>query len=230
MPRQEADDPEGDLSGRAGVVPPSQDLRALDLLGVAMERTPQGLLMSGRLAADPRATAEHEFYYWISFEAEEAAGGGNPATWTFQRTTTYETIRSMYWEADRDYGVEWNGTAFSFTVPWEHLEEQYGKAWPMDVGSPSLSSSGPHMRGDPIGYVDYAASAVLGWYDWVEFDRSLVPLPDCGPAVAEGASAEDGSEAPGAAKAPPFAARDLMAPAALVLAGAALLVALARRR
>lgn len=246
VPRQEATDPAGDVEGVAPGLPPPTDLTPMDLLGVAMWREEEGLGLSGTLAADPRDAGDARFYYWLSFEAETPAAGGNPATWTFQRTSTYDLIRTMYWETDVDveYPVTWVGATFSFLLPWEDLEAQYGNDWPMDIGSPSLSSSGPYYVNDePTGYGNYA-TGLAGWNDWVEYDRELVPLPDCA-SSAEPTSAEAGDSSPPATLAssdspgpageqatPPETkdAKDVPALRGLAVAFAALALALTRRR
>lgn len=196
--RQDATDPAGDVAGEIPFEPPN-GVAAMDLLAVSMWRTEEGLGMSGTLAADPREDADAVYYYWISFEAEKAAGGGNPATWTFQRTSTYDRISTMYWDERSDFPVAWeDGRTFSFLIPWEDFEEQYGNDWPMDIGSPSLSSSGPYYLNDePTGYGNYAAG-LAGWNDWAEYDRELVPLPDCAfeASTAQGQPAGDPSTAP----------------------------------
>ena len=193
--RQDVRDEPDDVEGRAPVSSP-HDLTPMDLLGVSIWRTEEGLGLSGTLAGDPRLDTEATYYYWLSIEAEHAAGGGNPTTWTFQRTHTYQEISGMYWEDRAEYPVTWDGLTFWFIVPWSDFEAEFGSRWPMDIGSPRLSSQGPYFTDD--GTVNYA-TGLAGWNDWAYDHTELVALPYC--PVLEATANETApapSDAPGA--------------------------------
>ncbi len=168
--RQYMPDPAGDHE--TAFLDAVLDARPADLLGVAIERTHDGLLVETTLAADPRAVPGQAFSYWVSFEDGGLSAGGNPPTWTFQGSTTYDVIQTMYWDGPAGYPVTWDGNTFSFVIPWSSFEYQYGDAWPVPFGSPQASSSG----GGP---------SIPNWglnnpsQDWVSYSWDMVPLPEC---------------------------------------------------
>lgn len=149
------------------------DTSPADILGVSMQWLDDGIRLTGTLAADPREADGMTFSYWIGFQDGGRSAGGNPPTWTWQGSTTYDEIRTMYWDGPFSYPVQWNDTTFSFLVPWTDFDAEYGDGWDFAIGSPRLSSSGPNVGPHPLNNPSQ---------DWAEFDRELVPL-QCAPTL-----------------------------------------------
>lgn len=177
---QAKDDPAGDTTVPAGI--PGFDSKPADLLGVELAWLDEGARLSVSLNGDPRVSGAGPmtYSYWVGFEDGGNSANGNTAAWTFQGSTTYDEIRTMYWDGPQSYPVVWNGTTFSFVVPWDSFKEQYGKAWPLDFGTPRASSSGPSGAGlnNP-------------GQDSVQYASDLVPLGPC-PTPEAGATAPTG--------------------------------------
>lgn len=168
---QTVTDPEGDTTIPGGIS--GFDSRPADILHVAMERNESvGVRMSVTLAGDPRQSGSGAmtYSYWVGFEDGGLSSGGNPPTWTFQGSRTYDRISTMYWDAPEWYEVEWNGTTMSFLIPWQDFEGHYGDEWPIPIGSPHASSSGPSAAGLNNPSQDSARYT---------FDRDPVPLDAC---------------------------------------------------
>lgn len=165
---QAKEDPAGDTTVPAGI--PAFDSKPADLLGVELAWLDEGARLSVSLNGDPRVSGAGPmtYSYWVSFEDGGNSANDNTATWTFQGSTTYDEIRTMYWDGPQSYPVVWNGTTFSFVVPWDSFREQYGKAWPLDFGTPRASSSGPS-----------AAGLNNPGQDSIQYASDLVPLAPC---------------------------------------------------
>ncbi|MGB0653465.1 MAG: hypothetical protein ACPGQL_09725 [Thermoplasmatota archaeon] len=166
---QAASDPAGDQQyGELGAV---VDLSPTDILGVAMAAGPDGIRMSLELGGDPRDADSLTFSYWVGFEDAVSDAGYMP-TWTFQGSTTYDVISTMYWNDAPDFPVVWKGTTFSFTVPWTVFQAQYGDAWPVAIGTPSAHAAGP-APALPYGALNNPSQ------DWASYSDELEPLAPC---------------------------------------------------
>jgi len=191
-PSQTATDPAGDQ--QLHQVP--TDTSPSDILAVSIARQADGLHVALTLAGDPRGAAPLEYSYWVGFEDGGHSAGGNPPTWTFQGTTSYDAIETMYWDGPQSYPVEWRNDTVSFTIPWSSFDAQYGAgSWP-DFGTPEASTSGPFPSVAPTNNPSE---------DWASYADHLVALPDCSPAPAPtsasgqgatGASGAGGTSAP----------------------------------
>ncbi len=123
---------------------PALDTTPADVLNVSMEWTDEGIILTGQLGGDPRTVDGFTYSYWIGFEDGGRSAGGNRPSWTWQRDSLYERISTMRWDSPEWYEVRWTNNAFSFLIPWSDFEKQYGVNNTGDIGSPSLSVSGPN--------------------------------------------------------------------------------------
>jgi hypothetical protein len=172
--RQRAEDAFGDHSTAPYFGEPA------DILEVQMIARDEGLEMRATLEHSPRV--ETLLYsYWIGFDDGGSSAAGNTATWTFQGTSTYHRIRTMYWAEPFDLPVTWDGSTFSFLVAWEYFEAAYGPDYASKVGSPHMTSSGPYAPG-PVAINNPGQ-------DWLRSE--LPPLLPCPMAAPEPAQPDD---------------------------------------
>ncbi len=173
------DDPAGDHVGVAPIPAPIGDAGTLDVLGLTVNRTDEGLRFTVQLAGDPRQQDDAINYYWVNIQGATAAGG-NPSQWTMQVTSTYVWMETMYWDNfTSGFPVEWVGTTFSFEVPWTAFYEQFGANWSTaGLGSPRVSTSGPYLPIEVAG-TGTDLSLPLQQGDDADYYPEEVALPPC---------------------------------------------------